>query len=136
MNTYTRFNDYVDLYDKYRLKYNIDVLNDTIKLMQKNIKISNVADIGSGTGILTRQLLKYKFDNYYAIEPNIHMSEKSIKQDTKQKITHISEKSTKTKLKTSSIDVIFVGTASHWFEPKKTLKEFKRILKKKDIWLY
>jgi ubiquinone/menaquinone biosynthesis C-methylase UbiE len=131
MDTYTRFDEYVDLYDKYRLKYNIDVLNNTIELIQKNINISNIADIGSGTGILTRQLLKYKFDNYYALEPNIHMSEKSIKRDTKQKITHMNELSTETKLKTSSIDVIFVGTAIHWLEPKKTLKEFKRILKKK-----
>jgi ubiquinone/menaquinone biosynthesis C-methylase UbiE len=131
MATYERFNDYVNLYDKYRLKYNIDVLNDIIKALRKDISISSIADIGSGTGILTRQLLKYKFDNYFSLEPNEKMQEKSIEQDTKNQITHMSNLSTKTSLKTSSIDVIFVGTAIHWFEPKKTLKEFKRILKKK-----
>jgi SAM-dependent methyltransferase len=48
----------------------------------------------------------------------------------KKKIIHINEYSTKTTLKTSPMDIIFVGTAIHWFEPEKTLKEFKRILKK------
>jgi ubiquinone/menaquinone biosynthesis C-methylase UbiE len=130
METYNRFNGYVDLYDKYRLKYNTDVLSDTIKHISKNSKKINIADIGSGTGILTRQLLKYKFNNCYAIEPNILMQEKSIKLDVKKQITHIDDVSYKTNLKTSDIDIIFVGTAIHWFEPKKTLKEFKRILKK------
>ena len=58
------------------------------------------------------------------------MQAKSIKRDSKSKITHLNTTSIKTTLKTSSIDIIFVGTAIHWFEPEKTLKEFKRILKK------
>ena len=130
METYTRFNEYVDLYDKYRLKYNTDVLNSTIKHISGNKTNLNIADIGAGTGILTRQLLKYKFNNYYALEPNALMQEKSIKLDVKDQITHINNVSTNTDLKKSDIDIIFVGTAIHWFEPKKTLKEFKRILKK------
>ena len=130
MTTISRFDDYVDLYDKYRLKYNIDVINNVIKLIKSDIDISSIVDIGAGTGILTRQLLKYKFNNYYAIEPNKKMQDKSIKRDINKKITHINDVSNKTNIKTSSIDVVFVGTAIHWFEPKKTLKEFKRILKK------
>jgi ubiquinone/menaquinone biosynthesis C-methylase UbiE len=131
METYERFDEYVDLYDTYRINYNVDVLTAICKIIQKDITISNIADIGSGTGILTRQLLKYKFNNYFALEPNTAMQKKSIMRDKKNQITHMSELSTKTNLKTSSIDVIFVGTAIHWFEPKKTLHEFKRILKKK-----
>ncbi len=130
MTTSSRFDDYVDLYDKYRLNYNNDVLNNVIKLIKSDIDISSIVDIGAGTGILTRQLLKYKFNNYYAIEPNKLMQDKSIKRDVSKKITHINDVSNKTNVKTSSIDIVFVGTAIHWFEPKKTLKEFKRILKK------
>jgi ubiquinone/menaquinone biosynthesis C-methylase UbiE len=133
METQTRFDDYVDLYDKYRLKYNTDVLNKTISFI-KHIKndIKTIADIGAGTGILTHQLLKYKL-NTFALEPNKLMQDRSNKKDTKKKIIHINKSSTKTTLKKSSIDIIFVGTAIHWFEPKETLKEFKRILKKNSF---
>jgi ubiquinone/menaquinone biosynthesis C-methylase UbiE len=130
METHTRFNDYVELYDKYRLKYNSDVINKIIEFITSSgNNIETIADIGAGTGILTRQLLKYNFKTF-SLEPNEFMRNKSIKKDTKSKITHINGTSIKTTLKTSSIDIIFVGTAIHWFEPKKTLKEFKRILKK------
>jgi ubiquinone/menaquinone biosynthesis C-methylase UbiE len=130
METQTRFNNYVELYDKYRLSYNTDVINKIIEFITSHGNgIETIADIGAGTGILTRQLLKYNFKTF-SLEPNDLMRDKSIKKDTKSKITHINGTSIKTTLKTSSIDVIFVGTAIHWFEPKKTLKEFKRILKK------
>ena len=76
--TESRFTDFVDLYDKYRLPYNSDTILETIKYISNFIKIKNIADIGSGTGILTRQLLKYKFNKYYAVEPNIAMQECSI----------------------------------------------------------
>jgi ubiquinone/menaquinone biosynthesis C-methylase UbiE len=130
METYNRFNDYVDLYDKYRLKYNTDALNNVIKYIMITKKNLTIADVGAGTGILTRQLLKYKFNKYYALEPNTLMQEKSRNLDIKDLITHMNTVSTQTNLKKSDIDIIFAGTAIHWFEPKKTLKEFKRILKK------
>jgi hypothetical protein len=75
--------------------------------------------LGTGTGILTRQLLKYICNNYYLLEPNVLMQEKSSIRDVKDQITHINTVSTKTNLKKSDIDIIFVGTAIHWFEPKK-----------------
>jgi ubiquinone/menaquinone biosynthesis C-methylase UbiE len=130
MQAYSRFDDYVDLYDTYRLSYNVDVLRDVVKFITAIKKPIAIADMGSGTGILTRQLLKYNFDKYYAIEPNKLMQEFSIAKDKKNTITHINALSEKTTIPSSTIDVIFVGTAIHWFEPKKTLKEFKRILKK------
>jgi 16S rRNA A1518/A1519 N6-dimethyltransferase RsmA/KsgA/DIM1 with predicted DNA glycosylase/AP lyase activity len=85
METQIRFNDYVKLYDKYRLKYNVDVLNKTITFI-KHIKndIKSIADIGAGTGILTHQLLKYKMITF-ALEPNKLMQDISIKNDTKKK---------------------------------------------------
>ena len=135
METQTRFDEYVDLYDKYRLPYNTDVLNDVVKFIQRRSGDLSIADIGAGTGILTRQLLKYKFDKYYAIEPNELMQEKATTHKiTKNKnIIYMNNNSVKTGLSRSSVDVIFVGTALHWFEPKKTLTEFKRVLKKGGV---
>lgn len=125
----SRFTDFVDLYDKYRLPYNSDTILETIKYISNFIKIENIADIGAGTGILTRQLLKYKFNKYYAIEPNIAMQECSINKDKKNKIIHLNNMSNNTDIPAKTIDIIFVGTVIHWFEPQSTLKEFKRILK-------
>lgn len=125
----SRFTDFVDLYDKYRLSYNSDTILETIKYISNFIKIENIADIGSGTGILTLQLLKYKFNKYYAVEPNIAMQECSINKDKKDKIIHLNNMSNNTDIPAKTIDIIFVGTAIHWFEPQSTLKEFKRILK-------
>ena len=123
------FTENVDEYDKYRLPYNSDAISETIKYISNVIKIDTVADIGAGTGILTHQLLKYKFNKYYAVEPNIKMQECSINKDKKSKIIHLNNMSNKTEIPSNTIDVIFVGTAIHWFEPQSTLKEFKRILK-------
>jgi hypothetical protein len=46
METYNRFNEYVDLYDKYRLKFNTDVLNNTMSYISTTTKKLNIADIG------------------------------------------------------------------------------------------
>jgi ubiquinone/menaquinone biosynthesis C-methylase UbiE len=128
-STINRFDNYIELYDKYRLSYNTKVLNDTIKYIKNPLK-KTIAEIGSGTGILTRQLIKYNFKKIYAIEPNLGMHDYAIKKNTCKKIEYSNALSFDTKIPTSSIDIIFIGTAIHWFEPKKTLIEFKRILKK------
>jgi ubiquinone/menaquinone biosynthesis C-methylase UbiE len=111
------------------LAYNDDVINDIVLFIQTHIKINTIADVGSGTGILTQQLLKFKFSKYYSVEPNESMQKYAILNDKKKMINHINATSCETKLPNSCVDVIFVGTALHWFEPKQTLIEFKRILK-------
>lgn len=128
-NTFNRFDKYVNLYNTYRLSYNNNVIDSVLKYT-KIPKKATIADIGAGTGILTHQILKRNFKKIYAVEPNAQMQEYSIEQDTKNKITHLNEMSFNTSIPTSSVDMIVIGTAIHWFEPKKTIKEFKRILKK------
>lgn len=128
-NSTELFNNYANLYNMYRLSYNDDVINDVIIFISNNLKIKFIADIGAGTGILSQQLLKFEFYKYYSIEPNLNMQKYSILNDEKKIINHINGTSCITNLPNSCIDVIFVGTAIHWFEPKKTLIEFKRILK-------
>lgn len=128
-NSIEVFDSYADLYDKYRVSYNDDVINDIVLFIQTHIKINTIADVGSGTGILTQQLLKFKFSKYYSVEPNEIMQKYAILNDKKKMINHINATSCETKLPNSCVDVIFVGTALHWFEPKQTLIEFKRILK-------
>jgi ubiquinone/menaquinone biosynthesis C-methylase UbiE len=115
-----RFDHVANTYDNFRPPY-----SGLDKVLSNFKNTSIVADIGSGTGILSRQLLKY-FNKVYAIEPNEKMINVSRK---KKEIHHIVATASKTTLKSKSIDIIFVAQAIHWFDPITTKKEFKRILK-------
>ena len=55
--TVNRFNDFTDLYDKYRLNYSTNIINLVLRYTNYTKKYT-IADIGTGTGILTRQLAK------------------------------------------------------------------------------
>jgi ubiquinone/menaquinone biosynthesis C-methylase UbiE len=116
-----------DIYDKYRPTYHLDSISDALKYTGLDIGKSVIADVGSGTGILTRQLSKHKPKKLYAIDPDNDMIDMSKKKKTDA--THIVGLSNKIELPDNSVDIITVGTALHWFEPDSTLKEFKRILK-------
>ncbi|KQL41168.1 methyltransferase [Bacillus sp. FJAT-25509] len=93
---------------------------------------SVIADIGSGTGILTKLLLEKKL-NVLAIEPNNDMrgiAEKTLKiYDQYKSINATAEN---TSLKINSVDLITVAQAFHWFDKEKFRLECKRILKEKS----
>ena len=128
MRNVKRFNDIADIYDNFRPKYSgLKTAVDFIKF-NKNMTI---ADIGSGTGILTSQLSKLGiFKEIYAVEPNdemLHISKNKLKKN----IIHINRESSYIpEIKNNKVDIIFVAQAIHWMEPNNTKKEFKRILKK------
>jgi hypothetical protein len=67
-----RFSDRAEAYEKYRPGYPDDMLRFLEALVAPP---AAVADIGSGTGILTRELLKSGYDAW-AVEPNEAMREK------------------------------------------------------------
>lgn len=87
-----------------------------------------IADIGSGTGILSELFLK-NGNTVFGVEPN----------DAMRKIAEINLKNYKrfvsvkgaaeaTTLDGKSVDLITVGQALHWFDAVEAQKEFKRIL--------
>jgi precorrin-6B methylase 2 len=80
-----------------------------------------VADVGAGTGLLTRPLQSL-FSKVIAIEPNDEMRE--LIDGLKIKGT-----SEDTKLSDNSVNGIFAAQAFHWFDIGKTRKEFQRVLK-------
>ena len=65
----------IEIYDKYRPRYNKKAIDNFIKYTKLNINKSTIADIGSGTGILTRQLLKYEPKKIYSIDMDSDMIE-------------------------------------------------------------
>ena len=123
-----KFNGMGKIYSKYRPSYPvnfIDYLFTDVGISQS----STIADIGSGTGILTKQLLE-KGSKVYGIEPNVDMraiAETNLKNFSK--FTSINGNSENTTIADNSIDYITVAQAFHWFDREKFKKECQRILK-------
>jgi ubiquinone/menaquinone biosynthesis C-methylase UbiE len=123
-----KFTDKADSYAKYRPSYPneyVEYLLTASRLKEGNI----VADIGSGTGILSRKLLE-KGLTVIGVEPNDEMrliAEQSMNKDGR----YISVKAAaeNTTLQDRSVDLVTVAQAFHWFDPEKFRLECKRILK-------
>jgi ubiquinone/menaquinone biosynthesis C-methylase UbiE len=123
-----RFSNRVGNYVKYRPSYPTEI----IVLLEKEIQFDNsfiIADVGSGTGILTKLFLDND-NTVYAIEPNEPMRNAAeyILNDYNSFIS-VNGTAEQTTLPGSSINIITVAQAFHWFDPVKTRVEFKRILK-------
>jgi SAM-dependent methyltransferase len=88
-----------------------------------------VADIGSGTGLLSELFLE-NGNRVYGVEPNEAMrragEEYLASYDGFSSIEGSAESTT---LAESSIDFVTAGQAFHWFEPNAARNEFIRILK-------
>jgi SAM-dependent methyltransferase len=127
MDPKTRFSDRVENYITYRPSYPSEAIKFIVSEFHINSN-SIIADIGSGTGILTRLLAKYP-SILYAVEPNDEMRHAAevLLQDEKSVIS-INGSSESTNLGNNSIDVITAAQAFHWFDIHKTKTEFKRIL--------
>ena len=91
---------------------------------------SIVADIGCGTGILTKQLLDENI-NCIGIEPNIDMYNQAKKYLKNNNATLINASAENTLIEDKTIDLIVVAQALHWFNLDKFIYESKRILKEK-----
>jgi ubiquinone/menaquinone biosynthesis C-methylase UbiE len=125
----TRFSSRVENYVKYRPSYPKEIISFLTKegILSRS---SVIADIGFGTGILTKLFLENS-NKVYGVEPNDDMR-KAGEFYLKRYPEFSSRKGTaeSTGLSDNSIDLIIVGQAFHWFDIKLTKDEFKRILKK------
>lgn len=130
MKTTENFTDKANIYAKYRPSYPneyIDYLLSANELNENQI----VADIGSGTGIFSRQLLESGL-HVIGVEPNDDMrkmAEQSLKRYPRfQSIKATAENTT---LKKNSVDLVTVAQAFHWFDKEAFKIECQRILKQK-----
>ena len=88
-----------------------------------------VADIGSGTGILSEVLLKIG-SHVFGVEPNKEMREAGERLLAGYPdFTSVAASAEDTTLPDNSIDIITASQAFHWFDRAKAKKEFLRILK-------
>ena len=124
----SRFSNRVTDYIKSRPSYPpeaIDFLIRTFNIARRTV----VADIGSGTGILTR-LLAPHVSIIYAVEPNLDMRAAGEASYTRlPSIISVNGSAESTTLPGESVDLITSAQAFHWFDREKTGREFHRILK-------
>jgi SAM-dependent methyltransferase len=123
-----RFTSRVENYIKYRPGYPkevIETLSGDCGLAADSI----IADVGSGTGILTDMFLR-NGNLVYGIEPNREMREAAEQLlNDYPRFRSVAARAEETTLDDKSVDFITAGQAFHWFDRDKTRKEFVRILK-------
>ena len=128
VNNTKKFDNMGKLYACHRPAYPqdfIDYLCSEIGLCASSI----VADIGSGTGILTKQLLE-SGAKVYAVEPNDDMrliSEQGLKDYGN--FYPVKGTAENTSIYDKSVDFITAAQAFHWFDAQKFKTECNRILK-------
>lgn len=123
-----RFSNRVDDYVRYRPGYPpaiLDVLRSECGLTRDSV----IADIGSGTGILTKVFL----DNgnlVYGVEPNAAMREAAGAFLKRYSRFHSIDGSAEAvTLSDDSVNFATAGQAFHWFDVKASRQEFLRVLK-------
>ncbi len=127
-NATQRFSNRVDNYVKYRPGYPpavLDLLAGECGLTPQSI----IADVGSGTGILSRMFLAHG-NRVFGVEPNREM-----RQAAEQLLagypnfTSVDARAEATTLPEHSVDFVTAGQAFHWFDPPLARAEFQRILR-------
>ncbi len=123
-----RFSKRVENYLKYRPGYPPEI----ISLLQRECGLtpeSVIADLGSGTGLLTELFLK-NGTQVYGVEPNAEMRAAGERVLAKYpNFTSVNATAEETRLPERSIDLVIAGQAFHWFDRARAKVEFKRILK-------
>lgn len=95
---------------------------------------SVVADVGSGTGILSELLLK-NGNRVFGVEPNEDMRRTAEANLAKyENYRSIGGSAESTTLENGSVDFITAAQSFHWFNPEQTRAEFRRILRH-DGWV-
>lgn len=126
----SRFTTRVENYAKFRPTYPsliMDLLRADCGLTESSV----VADVGSGTGILSEMFLRNR-NTVFGVEPNAQMrsfAENLLRKYAKfNSIEGVAEATT---LETHSIDIVTAAQAFHWFDRSRARMEFARILKQK-----
>lgn len=123
-----RFSNRVADYARYRPSYPVAMLD----LLRAECGLHTehaIADIGSGTGLLSELFLK-NGHRVFGVEPNKEMREGGEEYlQSYSGFTSVNGSAEATTLPNASVDFVTAGQAFHWFEPAAASREFSRILK-------
>jgi ubiquinone/menaquinone biosynthesis C-methylase UbiE len=123
-----RFSSRVENYVRYRPDYPVAVI-DLLRAKCGLGPGSIVADVGSGTGILTELLLKTGAE-VFAVEPNHDMRAAADRLlGTYTRFRSVDGTAEATTLAPASVDLVVAGQAFHWFDVQRARREMIRVLK-------
>jgi SAM-dependent methyltransferase len=128
MEPLTRFSNRAEDYAKYRPGYPAEL----VAILKSECGLasnSTIADVGSGTGILSEMFLR-NGNPVFGIEPNAAMrvfAERGLREFPR--FVSIDATAEATTLEAGTVDFVTAAQAFHWFNQEKTKREFKRILK-------
>jgi SAM-dependent methyltransferase len=124
-----RFSSRVESYVRFRPSYPqaaIELLAERCELTAATV----VADIGSGTGILTEQLLATGAQ-VYAVEPNDAMrAAAEAHLGGHSRFVSVKGAAEATTLPPASVDLLVAGQAFHWFDVARSREEALRIVRR------
>ena len=115
-----------EIYDSARPSYP----QEAILFIQRQLDLSlglPVLDVGSGTGILTRQLSATGMP-MIGIEPDANMLAKAKANNGQPSANYRSGTAEQLGAAPCSVAALVCGQSFHWFEPRKTRAEFQRVL--------
>ena len=128
-----RFSTRVADYVKYRPGYPPAVL----RLLEEECGLDStsiVADVGSGTGILSELFLR-NGNRVYGVEPNREMREAGERLlAAHTNFVSVDGRAEATMLDDASVNFVTAGQAFHWFDPPHARREFIRVLRP-DGWV-
>ena len=120
-----RFTGRAEPYARYRPRYSLEAV--TWGMAQAGLRPGDVvADMGCGTGILTRHLLEAGL-RVIGIEPNDDMRAQALEATPDLDLRAASAEDTG--LEDGSVAAITAGQAIHWFDPVQIIPEWHRILR-------
>ncbi len=123
-----RFSNRAADYVRYRPGYPaavLDLLRVECGLRPEHV----IADIGSGTGLLSELFLK-NGNRVFGVEPNQEMREGGEEYlQSYPGFTSVNGSAEATTLANGSVDFVTAGQAFHWFDSEKARAEFRRILR-------
>ena len=123
-----RFSNRVENYQRYRPGYPAGVFS-TLEASCGLTAAAVAADVGSGTGILTEELLR-RASRVYGVEPNREMRAAGERRlAAYPNFTSVDGTAEATTLANASIDLITAAQCLHWFDLAATAAEFGRILR-------
>jgi ubiquinone/menaquinone biosynthesis C-methylase UbiE len=128
VDSINRFTTRVENYVKFRPTYPSSII-DLLKSDCGLTGTSMIADVGSGTGILTEMFLK-NGNTVFGVEPNgpMRAAAEGLLGNYPQ-FKSINGSAEATTLDSQSIDFVTAAQAFHWFDQTRARAEFARILK-------
>ena len=124
---------YITTYNKYRPSPPKEIIHQTLNYLNSSTA-KKLVDLGCGTGISTLVWNDFA-SKIIGVEPSVEMISIAKEYNSTDSIKYIQGYSDNINVESNSVDIVTSSQSFHWMEPKSTLKEIDRILKKDAVLL-